>query len=291
MTLKRIEIIANPNSGTINIGKLEKACEHINRFLPSKIIFTKTFEHAIEISKAASLNSEVIPVLCGGDGTIFTYINNASLNKFFAIVPGGTANVIAKELGIPFNTLMACKTVLTAAVKDVDVGVCNNKKFLFAAGVGFDAEVAANVSSPLKARVGQYAYHLSALKTLLTYSPPKLEIFADDNLKPYIGEFAIISNMRRYGGDLFLAPKARYDDSLIDILVLKKLTLKTLMKLLKYARGAGVFPVEYAYEFKCSKLKIVADSSVSFQLDGEVFEPQKTFQFAISPEKAKIITP
>ncbi len=147
MTLKRIEIIANPNSGTINIGKLEKACEHINRFLPSKIIFTKTFEHAIEISKAASLNSEVIPVLCGGDGTIFTYINNASLNKFFAIVPGGTANVIAKELGIPFNTLMACKTVLTAAVKDVDVGVCNNKKFLFAAGVGFDAEVAAEGAS------------------------------------------------------------------------------------------------------------------------------------------------
>lgn len=291
MTQKRIEIIANPNSGTINIGKLKKACEHINRFVPSKIVFTKTFEHAIEVSKDASLKPDVIPVLCGGDGTISTYINNASLDKFFGIVPGGTANVVAKELGIPFNTLMACKTILTAAVKDIDVGVCNKKKFLFVAGVGFDAEVAANVSKSIKAKIGQYAYHLSVLKTLFTYSPPKLEVFVDDNLKPYIGEYAIICNMRRYGGDLFFAPKARYDDGLLDVLLLKRFNVKSLIKLLKYAKGIGAFPSEYAYEFKCSRLKIFADSNVPFQLDGEVFEPQKKFEFGILPERAKIITP
>ncbi|MGM0600623.1 MAG: diacylglycerol/lipid kinase family protein [Candidatus Rifleibacteriota bacterium] len=291
MKPEKIYIFANLNARNKNSKKLEAAQAILAKQIETEIIYTQSAEHARQKAKELSANPGNIIAAYGGDGTINSVIQEMDENSTLGIIPAGTANVIARELGIPLDINEAAKNLLTGAIQKVDTGLCNGRRFLFVAGIGFDAHVAAKVSPFLKKTTGKLAYHLSTLKELLTYKAPILKLRLDNGQKEIKAEFIIVANMRRYGGDLFFAPEAMHNDGILDLVVANKLNPSTLFKLFNFARRKAQFPDDLAKNIKAKSFQIQAEEPSPYQLDGEVFKPAQTFYFTINKKKLNILTP
>lgn len=286
----KIFLLANTSARTLNFAELRAAEKLMNRHVPTEIVPTSSLQHAIDSAANLSRNPGNLVVACGGDGTINTVLNALQPDAAMGIIPAGTANVIARELGIPLNILNAAKAVITGAVQQIDTGCFNGQKFAFVAGIGFDAQVAGAVSSPLKRIIGRAAYHIAGLLEFITYKAPRMQVIVDGN-ETHQGYFAIIANMRRYGGELFFAPAARYDDNLLDLLLLKTFSVHALLRLLNFARGNAEFPADLAMMIRGRNFSITTEVEAPYQLDGEVFAPARQFDVSLSPDKTRIITP
>jgi len=288
MKPEKIAILANAASRTLDRPTLEAAAAHVNRFLPCEIVYTTSIENAGQTAATLSAQSECLVAACGGDGTIHTIQNHLAPGAILGIIPAGTANVIARELGIPASMRDAAKLLLTGAVQRADLGVCNNRRFIFVAGIGFDAEVAATVPPLLKKLFGRYAYHLTGLHHFLGYTPPELKITA--NGTTHKGRFAIIANMRRYGGELFFAPEARYDDGQLDMILVNDFSTRTMLRILSFAKGHSPFPASGVTRVTASEFKISSSLPVPYELDGEVFAATSEFSISVEAGAARFIT-
>ncbi len=288
MQPEKIAILANAASRTLKRQELEAAAKHVNKFLPCEIIYTRSIEHAGQTAASLSASPDCLVAACGGDGTIHTIQNHLAPGAILGIIPAGTANVIARELGIPASMRDAAKLLLTGAVQKADLGICNSRRFIFVAGIGFDAAVAGAVPPLLKKLFGRYAYHLTGLHHFLGYTPPELQIIS--NGQTYQGRFAIIANMRRYGGELFFAPDARYDDGILDMLLVTEFNTHTMLRLLNFARGNGAFPAHGVVRISADNFRIKSSVPVPYELDGEVFAATTEFSIGMDAGAARFIT-
>jgi len=288
-TLAKIYILANAGARTLDFKGLDAACEKLARHTAVEIIRTTSQEQASsETARLSALPGNVVAA-AGGDGTINNLLNSLAPEGVLGIIPAGTANVIARELGIPLKTGEAVKILVTGAVQKVDTAVCNGRKYLFVAGFGFDAEVAASVGGWRKRLLGRAAYHLAGLLRFMTYRPPELKITCDG--KVYHGKYALIANMRRYGGELFFAPQARFDDGILDLVLLRRFSVGSLLRLLNFARGNGRFPGDVAESVQGKHFVVESDRPTPYQLDGEVFPAADRFEINLAPQPTSLITP
>ncbi|GAB1351449.1 hypothetical protein MASR1M12_01790 [Erysipelotrichia bacterium] len=290
MKTEKIAILANAASRTLNRAELAATASHINRFLPCETIFTTSIENARETAQSLSADPACLVAACGGDGTIHTVINSVVPEAITGIIPAGTANVIARELGIPVQMREAGKLLLTGAAQKCDLGTCNGRKFIFVAGIGFDAVVADAVSPTLKKLFGRYAYHIAGLQQFCFYRPPTLRIRVDDGPDEFTGRFAIFANMRRYGGDLFFAPDARYDDGILNMVLVEDFSMRTMLQLLNFARRNGPQPPDGVRTLTGRKFHVTASEPAPYQLDGEVFAAAAEFTIGSAEHQARLIT-
>ncbi|PKL48033.1 MAG: hypothetical protein CVV42_11155 [Candidatus Riflebacteria bacterium HGW-Riflebacteria-2] len=285
----KIYILANSGARTLDFKGLETACERLAHHTAIEIIRTTSQEQASSETARLSAIPGNIVAAAGGDGTINNLLNALAPAGVLGIIPAGTANVIGRELGIPLKIGDAVKTLVTGAVQQVDTAVCDGRKYLFVAGFGFDAAVAGSVGGWRKKLLGRAAYHLAGLLSFITYRPPKLTITCDG--KCYKGSYALIANMRRYGGELFFAPQARFDDGILDLVLLKRFSAGSLLRLLNFARGNGRFPADVAESVQGRHFIVEADRPTPYQLDGEVFPAAKRFEIALAKQPTLLITP
>ncbi len=205
---KRICIIHNPTAGGSN--KLYGAClEKLKEFkIQFEVLKTTAPGHAKILAKEAEQDPsfEAI-IIAGGDGSINEAANGIlATTKPFGIIPIGTANVLAHEIGLKLNSTSIANAIAFGEAKPIYLGNLNGNVFLLMASVGFDSRVVAQVSTKLKKIVGKGAYLISAVKVLLQYSSPKLIISTKE--KRYKGNWVIISKSSCYGGKFRLAPEA-----------------------------------------------------------------------------------
>lgn len=148
-------------------------------------------------------------VAAGGDGTI-NEVANGMLGSGvpMAILPGGTANVLARELGIPINLEKAAMQIPDARLQPIGVGsitVAEDSRprcFLCMAGAGLDAEIVAGLNLDLKAVMGKFAYYICGFSHVFR---PLREFEVTVDGVPYLASFALVSRVRNYGGDLEIA--------------------------------------------------------------------------------------
>jgi diacylglycerol kinase (ATP) len=200
-------IIVNPKAGG------GKAYRHIRRYLDRwshpewemDLLETAGPNQAGKIALELLENPPDLLAVCGGDGTLNEVATAISAPPFpVAVLPGGTANVVAKELKIPRNTGRALETALNRSVMKVDLGELGpgrRHRFVFVAGIGFDAYVAANVTPAVKSVLGIGAYVLAGLRCLHSYPFHTFQVIADN--QRIEATTCIIANARRYGGGLF----------------------------------------------------------------------------------------
>src|SRR5256714_13254243 len=141
-------------------------------------------------------------VAAGGDGTINEVVNGlAGANAKLGVVPSGTMNVFANELGLPVHDLQLCWDIIKADnTRAVDLPKANQKFFVQLAGVGLDAQVVKETSAKLKRSFGPLSYLISAAQ-IAARQPPRLFLQSDDaTIKE--GSFVLVGNGRLYGGAL-----------------------------------------------------------------------------------------
>ena len=209
-------------------------------------------------------------VAAGGDGTINEVVNGlAGTNAMLGLLPIGTMNVFATELGLPVNNLELCWEIVNGdSIRAVDLPKANQKFFVQLAGVGLDAQVVKETSSNLKKNFGPLSYLISAVQ-IAARKPPKLFIQSEDASIDE-GSFVLVGNGRLYGGPFPFFKHAALDDGLLDVIVFKRLGYLEIIKYLQdviFSSEIRVPEIEY---FQTRQLRVESHQSVPVELDGEL---------------------
>lgn len=216
---KRIAVIFNPNAGRRRRRKLEEVLGHLRR-QGHDIVLRETRARgdaerfALAIANAKSPDETVdLLVAAGGDGTIGEVVNgllsaaNADRRPPLALVPLGTVNVLATEIGLAKSPRDIAAVIANGNAVQVQVGIVNGRCFTMMVGAGFDAEAVAGVDLGLKRRIGWLAYVAAATKVALRFGSPRYRVAVDG--RSYEAASVIVTNGRYYGGPFLLAPDAR----------------------------------------------------------------------------------
>ncbi len=207
-------------------------------------------------------------IVLGGDGTVNEALPAlAGSRLFLAVLPGGTANVVARELGTPLRLEEAVTAIARGEIRPVTLGKAGSRLFLAMAGIGFDARIVETLPSGLKRNLGKTAFALNALKVWRRYRFPAARFQTAG--EAWEAPFAVVSNSRRYGGGFLMAPEASLEGPELDLLLFqsreKRRYLGYLYHLLRqdHTRAAGVV------NRKIHHLEIGGNTAIPFQVDGE----------------------
>src|SRR5271157_1354553 len=211
--LQNALLIHNPNAGDGGRGR-ERSLDEARRIFSSGGIHTDLAEttgpgHATEIAHRASAEGRQLVIACGGDGTLNEIINGLATRANghrvpLALLPGGTANILAKELALPWDIPRAAKQMISAELREIALGLATpleqpEKKrfFLSVAGAGPDGMIVYSVDLGLKARVGILAYWWQGAREVLRYTFPRFRVRAGD--RQVEGTLVIVGRTKNYG--------------------------------------------------------------------------------------------
>jgi diacylglycerol kinase (ATP) len=229
-------------------------------------------------------------VAAGGDGTINEVVNGlAGTGTTLGLLPIGTMNVFATEIGLPVHDLELCWDIVKGdSTRAVDLPKANQKFFVQLAGVGLDAQVVKETSAQLKRSFGPLSYVISAVQ-IAARKPPKLFIQSDDTSIDE-GSFVLVGNGRLYGGPFPFFKRAALDDGLLDVVVFKRLGYLEIIKYLQdvvFSSNIRVPEIEY---FQTARLRVESDQTVPVELDGELVG-NCPVEFSIQESSLRVLVP
>jgi YegS/Rv2252/BmrU family lipid kinase len=207
---------------------------------------------------------------CGGDGTVTACAEGvAGTGVPLGILPAGTGNLLARNLGLPLDLDAALVTALTGSDRRLDAGSANGHTFVVMAGLGFDAKLLGESSEPLKKRLGWAAYVLSALRHLRD-RPVRVSLVADDGPPLRLRASAVIvGNVGWLQGGIKLLPDALPDDGTLDAVVLTARGWAGWLRLAGRVLMRRSSPGQMTL-VQFQRLVIGTDREQPWQLDGDV---------------------
>jgi diacylglycerol kinase (ATP) len=262
-------VILNPTAGSPEtLRDWQERVESIARGCPIRV--TSHPGGAEALARRAVEDGFARIVAAGGDGTVNQVANGlAGSNAALGLLPLGTVNVFAMELGLPLHDLELCWGIIEGAnMRRVDLPSANGKYFVQLAGVGLDAQVVKETSLAFKRSFGPLSYLISAAQ-IAARQPPRLFI-ESDNAPLNEGSFVLIGNGRLYGGPFPFFKHAVIDDGLFDVVVFKRLGFLEIIKYLQdvvFSSDIRVPEVEY---FQTRRLRVTSEQDVPLELDGEL---------------------
>ncbi|MDB6147249.1 MAG: Diacylglycerol kinase [Spartobacteria bacterium] len=229
-------------------------------------------------------------VAAGGDGTINEVVNGlVGSSATLGLLPIGTVNVFAMELGLPTHNLGLCWNIIQGdTTRLIDLPSANGKYFVQLAGVGLDAQVVKETSLALKRNFGPLSYLISAAQ-IASRRPPRLFI-ESENTSIEEGSFVLVGNGRRYGGPFPFFKQALIDDGLLDVVVFKRLGYLEIIKYLQdvfFSSEIRLPEVEY---FQTRYLRITSDQDVPVELDGDLVG-NCPVEFELRERRLRVLAP
>jgi diacylglycerol kinase (ATP) len=181
-------------------------------------------------------------LVAGGDGTLHAAIQLlAGTDCALGIVPSGRGNDLARSLGVPLDPAKAIEVAIGAVPRRIDLGTLGGRYFAGVAAVGFDGEVARFVQEHAALGAGPLAYPYAVLRTLLRFRPPHFRIEHDGGIEEGPGMLAAVANASCYGGGMRIAPSARLDDEMLDLVFVRAVGKLRLLRLFpRVYRGTHV---------------------------------------------------
>jgi diacylglycerol kinase (ATP) len=216
----RIVIIANPVSGSGKGLRLARAVADLLRARGETPEIAETAAAGDACRLAGGCGTAAAVAAVGGDGTVNEVLNGLSDGPALAMIPGGTANVLAKELGLPRDAHGLARVLAEGREISWDLGIdrVGGRKFLLFASAGYDAHVVHLFHAARKGPVRMWQYLWWGAKSILQFRAPRVAVELDG---ASLGEAAwvIVSNVAAYGGPLVFTPRAKADDGTFEVLV------------------------------------------------------------------------
>ena len=242
--------------------------------------------------RAMDLNPDVI-ALGGGDGTLITgieYLTKHGYSKEIGLLPMGTANYLARNLGIPLTIEGSIKTLLKGRSRQIPLGEANGKFFSLMFMVGLTQVVAEQVSDGLKKWLGQSAYLIELFRQTKQHKPFRYEIESPDLKAKLTGTthqiFVYNSDMNQ---QLKLVPEHRLTKKTLKVVINKcgKSKTKFYVSYLTHIFTRGRFR-PYMRVFETAELKITTTPKLKADYDGEPFG-KSPFKVKVLDKKVKVI--
>lgn len=227
-------------------------------------------------------------VAAGGDGTVNEVVNGLDgANVRLGILPIGTMNVFAVELGLPWDPVKAWQVIERGNVKRIDLASANDQRFVQMAGIGLDAQIVERVDADTKRRLGPLSYLLSATQ-VVGKKPPKLIVQAEGHSCE--GSFVLVGNGRFYGGPFSLFTEAEIDDGLLDVCVFKYMNYLHLMRYFRGVLFGSHTKFTDVHYFKTRHLWVESNENVPVEIDGELYGHLPT-GFTVAKRKLRVLVP
>jgi len=304
--LQNALMIHNPNAGSGGSGRrrLLDEARHIfaSRGIDADLAETTGPGHATEIAARAAEECRGLVIACGGDGTLNEIVNGLATHQNghrvpLALLPGGTANILAKELDLPWNIPKAAEKLVHGEVKEVALGLATpleqpekKKYFLSVAGAGPDGTIVYSLDLGLKARVGILAYWWQGARQIFGYDFPHFRVISGG--RKANASLVIVGRTKNYGGPFKITTEADLFEDRFEILSLATRSgLRYLSYLPSLWRGKlrGTAGVDFfkAESVLCEPL---GANPVYAQVDGEPLA-RLPVEFKIVPHALKLLVP
>ncbi|MCD4525746.1 diacylglycerol kinase family protein [Nocardioides sp. cx-173] len=211
-------------------------------------------------------------VVVGGDGMANLGIQAVvGTDTPLGIIPAGTGNDVARYVDLPADPLAAADRVLTGRTTTMDLALCQGRYYVTVMAAGFDAVVNERANSMTWPK-GQLRYHLATLAELRTFRPLDYTIDLDGTVLRLPAMLVAIGNGPSFGGGLRIAEGARLDDDLLDVIVIKPISRRDLVR--TYPRlFTGTHMSHPQYERHRARRVTVAAPGIVGYADGERFGP------------------
>ncbi len=244
---------------------------------------------AERFAREAAASGIGLVLVGGGDGTVNEVINGlagVARPPALGVLPLGTANVLARDLGLPLSPGAAASTLAQARVRDVHLGLVNGRRFAMMAGVGFDAQVVAAVRPEAKRRFGRLAYAATAADLWMRGRSSRFRLRAADTARE-VGS-VIVAKGRHYAGGFVACPTA---DLTRPELSLCLLSSSTRLQVLAAALGLGTGRIGWVpgvSHLSVPMLHVDGPADEPVQADGDIVGTLPA-TFSVAPETLRML--
>jgi diacylglycerol kinase (ATP) len=298
MKRRKVVLISNPNAGRggeRRAREVARFCESLRkRGIEVEALDTSGPNDAARLAaRVARAGGARDVIVSGGDGTINEALQGlVGTEARMAVWPRGTANVLARELRLPFDAERAADVIARGRSKPVHVGCATTEStgeqryFFLMAGIGLDASIVQRVRPRLKRRVGEAAFWYSGLGHLAHWQPVPFHIEVEG--QTFQATFAAIGKASHYGGNLAITPRARMEEPEFEVCIIDSNSRLRFLYLLSHAaRARGVAEDMRGVQFiRATRARVTGDAPV--QIDGEL-TGQLPMTFEIAPTPIEII--
>ena len=304
--LQNALMIHNPNAGNGGSRRhhLLDQARHIfaTRGIDADVAETTGPGHATEIAARAAEENRGLVIACGGDGTLNEIVNGLASHHNghrvpLALLPGGTANILAKELDLPWDIPKAAEKLVHGSVKEIALGLATpleqpekKKYFLSVAGAGPDGMIVYSMDLGLKARVGILAYWWEGAREVFRYKFPRFRVVSGNHKVD--ASLVIVGRTQNYGGPFKITTEADLFRDRFEVLTL---TTQSGLRYLSYlpslwlntlrrTPGVGFFKTDSVV---CEPLD---SNPIYAQIDNEPLA-HLPIEFRIVPRTLKLLVP
>lgn len=249
---------------------------------PAEVLLTERVGHARELAKAAVRRGARLVLAWGGDGTINEVASALAFDDVpMGIVPAGSGNGLARELGISLRPERAIADALQAVPRPMDLGEIDGKLFANIAGIGFDAHIAERFASAT--RRGFVGYAGITARALTGYVPMTYGITVAGSRTEHRAILVTIANSAQFGNNARIAPGARVDDGELDLVVMEERSrFGTVCQMPRLFNGT-VGRAPGCTIRRIREATIDCDRPMTYHVDGEPAQGGTTLRVRIHP--------
>jgi len=236
-------------------------------------------------------------IVAGGDGSVYEVVNGilrANSKMPFGIIPVGTGNDFAKACSIPLHwehaaSLLADRLTSRAPPLPIDAGRCNDRYFANGVGIGFDAKVSA-IAKSIRLPIGDLVYLLAIFRAMSQgIATPRLTMKFGSEIYEGSLTLANVGNGSWVGGMFLIAPDARNDDGVLNLVYAKPVTRRRIVALLPKLMNGTHLDAPEIFQAPVRKCAITADAPIPSHLDGEVQPLATEFRIEILPGALRLL--
>lgn len=221
MERREVLFLVNPSAGGGKAERVDWRRALASHCVDWQVVVARTPDEALQLTTQFCQSGGEVLAVAGGDGTVHALlpalVHSATA---LALCPIGTSNVLARELGYPLGryALRGCvRAVQAGQVRQMDVGMVRRHPFALMVSAGLDAHVVRLVPGPLKQNLGVYAFLWRGLQELRRYQPVRFRMVLPGKRIEVEAVIVVATNTARYGWFTTIAPHARADDGVLDI--------------------------------------------------------------------------
>lgn len=230
-------------------------------------------------------------VVGGGDGTLNSVASAlVARNLPLGILPLGTANDLARTLGLPRDAAAAARVIAAGRTRRIDLGEVNGHPFFNVASVGFSADLARGLTAEAKRRWGILGYGIAALRLLSQSRPFTLEIEHDGRVEEVKTIQVSVGNGRFYGGGMAVESSASPDDGRLDVYSLEVPHWWHLLALVPALRRGTQGRWKHVRAFGTTELKLTTRRPHDINADGELVTSTPA-HFRLFPKAVEVFVP
>lgn len=284
-----VAIIINPIAGgarpdTVR-GRVDVAIEAVERHGERAEVFvTERAGHARTLAEAAAARGMRRILVWGGDGTINEVASALVFGDVpIGIIPAGSGNGLANELGVSRRPERAIAHALAADPRPIDVGEMAGRFFVNVAGVGFDAHVAALFNRPDNRNRGGRSYVALTARSFLSYRPREYAITVDGACRHVRALLVVVANGTEFGNRVLIARGARVDDGVLDVVVVEERSRLATVARLPWLAARRIHRLPQWSSQAARTVTIESDAPMTFHVDGEPVDGGSLLSARIHP--------